>query len=198
MLPTLLQQGRVLYYSGYMNSFNSLLFSRRSRRIFLDRPVEEEKIGELIEAALASPTSRNLEPCVFIVISDKDRLAALSEVKPHGASFVAGAPLAIAVAADTEKSDVWIEDASIASIDIQMAAEALGLASCWVQIRRRKTSAGEASSRAAADLLNLPGNFEVLSLIAIGYSEEKREARTAGELSRNHVYREQFGTDYSS
>jgi nitroreductase len=153
----LLQPGRFLFYSNGMNIFNSLLFSRRSRRSFLDRPVEKEKTEELIEAALG-----------------------------------------IAVAADTEKSDVWIEDASIASIDIQMAAEALGLASCWVQIRRRKTPADESSSRAAALLLNLPGQFEVLSLIAVGYSEEKREPRTGRELSREHVYREQYGTDYSS
>lgn len=181
-----------------MNSFNTLLLSRRSRRTFLPAPVEKEKIDELVEAALASPTGRNLEPWTFVVVRDRDAIGELSRVKPHGAAFAAGAPLVIAVAADTEKTDVWVEDASIASICIQLAAEALGLGSCWVQLRLRTNEKGESSSRRAAGLLGLPGKFEVLSLIALGYSDEARAPRRPEELSRERVHDGRYGTPYSS
>lgn len=54
-----------------------------------------------------------------------------------GAAFLADAAMAVVVMADPLASDVWIEDASIASIMIQLQAEDLGLGSCWIQVRER-------------------------------------------------------------
>ena len=64
----------------------------------------------------------------------------LYEVITHGASFLGDAALAIVVTADPLASDVWIEDASIASLMIQLQAEDMGLGSCWIQIRERYTA----------------------------------------------------------
>jgi len=117
--------------------FIELLKKRRSIRQFKDKPVEKEKIDLLIEAALRSPSSRSLNPWEFIVITDKSTLYELSCSKPHGASFLKNAALGIAIIADPEKCDVWIEDSSIASTYIQLAVESIGLKSCWIQIRKR-------------------------------------------------------------
>ena len=62
--------------------------------------------------------------------------------RASGADFLKDAPLAIVVLADPLASDVWIEDASIASILIQLQAEDLGLGSCWIQVRERYTATG--------------------------------------------------------
>lgn len=69
-------------------------------------------------------------------------LKELSHCKEQASSFIADAALAIVVMADPLASDVWIEDASIASIMIQLQAEDLGLGSCWVQVRERFTATG--------------------------------------------------------
>jgi len=101
--------------------FLDLISNRRSIRKFKDKPVSKEKINSLIEAALRSPSSRSINPWRFIFIEDKNLLENLSEAKPHGATFLKEAALGIVVCCDISKSDVWIEDASIASIFIHMA-----------------------------------------------------------------------------
>ena len=152
-----------------------LLKKRKSVRNFSSEDVEKDKIDRLLQAALLSPSSRNFDPWEFIAVTDRELIAALSESKKSGATFLKNAPLVIAVAADREKSDVWIEDASIASIIIQLEAETLGLGSCWVQIRRRVTASGDKSEDYVRKILNIPDRYAVLSLIGTGYPEKKED-----------------------
>jgi nitroreductase len=74
----------------------------------------------------------------FVVVTDTAVLEKLSTAKPHGATFLRNAALGIVICADPQISDVWIEDASIASIITHLAATSLNLGSCWIQIRERK------------------------------------------------------------
>ena len=67
--------------------------------------------------------------------------------------------LAIVVMADPLASDVWIEDAAIASIMIQLQAEDLGLGSCWVQVRERFTATGMPSDEFVHGILDIPCSF---------------------------------------
>ena len=117
--------------------FMKLLEKRRSIRKFTEQTVEPEKVQVLIEAALRSPSGRGINPWEFIVVEDRKLLSKLADAKQHGAAFLKGAPLGIVVCANPEKSDTFVEDASIASIIIQLAAESLGLGSCWIQMRNR-------------------------------------------------------------
>jgi nitroreductase len=181
-----------------MNSFNTLLLQRRSSRNFLPKPVEKEKEEELITAALASPSSRNLRPWEFIIVRDKAKIAALSRTKPHGAAFLAEAPLAIVVAADPQKNDVWVEDCSIASINIQLAAESAGLGSCWIQLHLRKHESGSSASRKAAEIVGLPDQFEVLSIIALGYPREQHKPLTKEDLLKEKAHLGSYGSPYFS
>jgi nitroreductase len=174
--------------------FLDLLESRRSLRKFKDRPVEKEKIDSLVEAALRSPSSRGLNPWEFIVITDKSLLAELAGCKPHGASFLKNAPLGIVILADPERCDVWVEDGSIASIFIHLAAHSLGLGSCWIQVRKRmydeKTSAGQY----IASRLGIPDGLEVESIVAVGYPD----SRLPGHLKKNLGYRKVHGNRYGN
>ena len=110
--------------------FLTLIQKRRSIRRYLPWPVEKDKIDDLIEAALRAPSSRGFNPWKFIFVTKRDLLKKLSDTKTHGSSFLRNATLGIVVCADAIKSDVWVEDASIASIFIQLAAESIGLGSC--------------------------------------------------------------------
>ena len=119
-------------------TFFELLKSRRSIRQYSDQKIEEEKISQLTAAALMSPASKRSNPWEFIVVEEKEMLKKLSECRNNGSQMLAGAPLAVVVLADTSKSDVWIEDVSIAALIIQLQAQDLGLGSCWVQIYNRE------------------------------------------------------------
>jgi nitroreductase len=173
--------------------FLSLVQKRRSIRRYLDKPVEPEKVDRLIEAALRAPSSRGFNPWNFVVVTDSVLLEKLSKAKPHGASFLKDASLGIAVCADPEKCDVWIEDASIASIYIHLAAESMELGSCWIQIRKRMHDQTKTAEQYIRELLNIPENFNVESMIAIGYPAEIKSPHSKEDLQYEKVHYNLYG-----
>jgi nitroreductase len=170
-----------------------LLRRRRSTRQFTSRPIEADKLKALVEAAVRAPTSRGRNPWEFIVVTDQALLEKLGSAKVHGAALLTGAPLAIVVAADPARSDVWTEDCSIAATLIQLTAEDLGLGSCWVQIRLRQHATGCRSSDYVRMLLGLPANHEVACIIGIGYPVHTRPGHPDDSLPYNQVHRDRFG-----
>lgn len=110
-----------------MENFSDLITKRRSMRKFTEEELTQEEVVSLLKAALMSPTSKRTNCWQFIAVDDKETLAKLSICKESGSAFIKDAALAIVVLANPLVSDVWIEDASIASIMIQLQAEDLGL-----------------------------------------------------------------------
>ena len=117
-----------------MDQFQQLLLRRRSIRKFTDQLLTPDQTKMILEAALLSPTSKNSRSWEFIAVEDKEMLLKLSRCKPNSGSLIANAALAIVVLGNPILSDAWVEDASIASINMQLQAESLGLGSCWVQV----------------------------------------------------------------
>ena len=107
-------------------------------------------------------------------------------------SFLSGAKLAIVVVANPDKSDVWIEDASIASIIIQLAAQSLGLGSCWIQVRQRFHNKEKSAEEYVRELLQIPEKYCVESIIAIGYPDEKKEPHDESKLPYGKIHYEWF------
>lgn len=169
-----------------------LLKQRRSIRKFQQRAVEPEKIEQLSEALLRAPTSRNLQPCQFIVVDDPQLIKNLARSKAHGTGFLDTAPLAVVVAADLERSDVWVEDSSISAIIVQLAAEEIGLKSCWGQLRMRPHNDEQSASDYVKQLLDVPAGFEVPIIIGIGYPDEEKEGHTRESLLFKKVHRNRF------
>jgi len=173
--------------------FIDLLRTRRSIRQFQDKAVEQEKIDTLVEAVLRAPSSRSLNPWEFIVVTDSNKLVDLAMAKPHGGSFIKNAPLAIVVCADPSQCDVWIEDCSIASIILHLAAADLGLGSCWVQIRKRDHDAETSAEEYIKKMLKLPDHMVVETIIAIGYAKEEKPGHPTSSLPFKKVHKEKFG-----
>ncbi|MFV0435979.1 MAG: nitroreductase family protein [Desulfopila sp.] len=171
-----------------------LLRKRRSIRRFAPRAVEQEKIDYLIESVLRVPSSRSTSPWEFVVVQDSVMLKALAKAKPHGAGFVANAPLVIVVCADPQKCDVWVEDASIAALTLHLAATDLGLGSCWVQIRLREHDGAHLATDYVARQLALPSGLEVEAMVAIGYSQEDKKGHPGDTLLRQRVHFERYGS----
>lgn len=172
-----------------------LLRNRRSIRKFKPTALENEKIAVLKEALLRSPSSRGINPWEFIFIDNKDTLKTLSSSKMHGSEFLDNSVLGIVVLGDETKSDVWIEDCSIASIIVQLTAHDLGLGSCWVQIRNRNHSEGVTSEQFIQKLLNIPSHMRVLSMIGIGYPDEEKHPVPQERLQAEKIHYNGYGKE---
>lgn len=164
-----------------------LLYKRRSVRKYKEEKVEEEKVEKILKAALLSPSGRSLKPWEMIVVDDREALARLSKAKKSGAALIEGAPLAIAVIADEEKSGTWIEDTSILCTIMQLEIEKLGLGSCWVQIRMREDADGNKSEDIVKNILGIPERFRVEAIVAIGYKDEEKKAYTEADIDMAKV-----------
>ncbi len=175
-----------------MTSFFELLKSRCSIRKYLDKPVEQEKIKLITSAALMSPASKRSNPWEFVVVQDQEMISKISESREHSSQFLTGAPLAIVVLADTTKSNIWIEDASIASIIIQLQVQDLGLGSCWIQIYNRQKDEKTSSENYVRNLLNVPEKFAILSIISIGYPNEDRKPFEIDKLGQEKIHSEKY------
>ena len=172
--------------------FFEVLRRRRSVRRFQNRAVPRELVEGLLEAAFLSPSSFNRRPWHFIVVDDREKLRALSKAKP-GASGLATAPIAIVVTADGSRSDVWVEDASIAAEHIQLAAFELGLGAFWVQIRNRNHDERRTAEEYVRELLGIPPNYRVLCIIGVGYPAEKKPPHGDEALEWEKVSHNRFG-----
>lgn len=175
-----------------MNSFFELLKTRRSIRKYLHQPVETEKIQQITNAALMSPSSKRSNPWEFVVVQDKDMLEKLAECRLHGSHFLAESPLGIVVLANTEKSDIWMEDASIAAIIMQLQAHDLELGSCWIQVYGRKTDEDISSEEYIRSLLSIPENFSVLCILSIGYPDEERKPYDESKFPKEKIHYDKF------
>ena len=176
-----------------MENFSELIKNRRSMRKFTEEELSQEQVVTLLKATLMSPTSKRSNSWQFIAVDDKEILKQLAHCKEQASSFIADAALAIVVTADPLASDVWIEDASIASILIQLQAEDLGLGSCWVQVRERQAANGMPSDEFVREVLDIPLQLQVLSIIAIGHKGMERKPFNEDHLQWEKIHINKFG-----
>lgn len=173
-----------------------LLKKRRSIRKYQKQPIARPEVEQLIKAALLSPSSRNLKPCEFVLVSDPEMLQKLSLSKTNGSKFLQDAALGIVVLADSNKSDVWIEDASIASLILHLTAESLQLGSCWIQIRNRFHNDNQTAEQYIRTLLGIPDSYNVETIIAIGYPAERKSPTNESALNFSKVHDGMFSVAY--
>ena len=162
-------------------------------RKFTDEELTQDQVVMLLKAALMSPSSKRSNCWQFVIVDDEELLDRLSYCKEQSASFIKDAALAVVVMADPLASDVWIEDASIASIMIQLQAEDLGLGSCWVQVRERFTSDGIPSNEYVHQVLDIPLQLQVLSIIAIGHKGMERKPFNEEHLQWEKIHLNKYG-----
>lgn len=156
--------------------YSEVVASRHSVRRFTDEAVDRSIIDDIIDEALTAPSSRNSKSTGFMVIDEPSVIEAMSEMRDHGSKFMAGAPAAIVVLGDTDKTDLWIENCSISATYIMLSAVDKGLGSCWVHVNGRpRDSKDESKGTAEAylrELLGIKDNMKVLCVIALGYEAE--------------------------
>jgi len=155
---------------------------RRSIRKYTDRPVEREKIEQVLEAARQAPSWKNRQCWRFLVLQDAAKKQAILDAFPDdnpGKKAIALAPAVIVVCADPDESGVengieyYIADTAIAFTHLCLAAHAIGLGTCWMGWY------DEASIREA---LVIPGGLRVVGITPIGYPDQEPKPRPRKEL----------------
>ena len=173
------------------NELFELARRRRSCRKFTGEKIPDEIVDEILNVALLAPSSWGGHPIEFVVVRDKSMLQKIARCKRMGAGPLPQADVAIVVMANTTGLELWIEDAAVASTYILLAAEQFNVGACWIHIRNR------AGQRTTADeeireLLNVPDNFSVLNVVALGVKGETKSARTTKDLQLKNIHREKF------
>ena len=147
--------------------FIDIVRSRKSCRLFSDVPLEDGEIDLIMAAGRLAPSSRQLKDVRLVPVRDEGLIRRLALCKDSSTTPLETATFAVIVAADPDVCDVWIEDASIATIMMQMEAEDLGIGSCWIQVRLR-TGNGNPAEDFVKREAGLDGNLKVLSIVAFG------------------------------
>lgn len=172
-----------------MKNFSNLVQQRRSMRKFTDENISNDDMKLILRAALMSPSSKGLHGYEFAIIDNPETLKALSTCKDRGAEFLADAKIAIVVMGDKEVSDVWIEDASVASTMIMLQAEDLNIGSCWIQVRNRKDVNGNDAEDNVRKIINMPEKFGIVSIIALGKKGMERKPQNEERLLWDKIHR---------
>lgn len=142
---------------------------RRSVRRYLDRPIEDEKLMQVLEAARLAPSARNLQNWKFIVVKDEKTRAKLAEYA-RNQDFIAKAPIVIAACGtDTDYKMTcgqfaYTINVAIAIDHMTLAALELGLSTCWI---------GAFYEDNVKDLLGVPKDVSVVALLPLGYAAEE-------------------------
>jgi nitroreductase len=141
--------------------------TRRSKRLFLNKKISEEKINQILECAINAPSSMNCQPWHFVIVKEeykKERLARLKSEENR--QHILTAPITIVVCIDTEKSPSrYVEDGVMAAQNILIAAHDLELGSVYV------TGYNPSDSSVANELreiLSIPEKILPIAILPIG------------------------------
>ncbi len=143
--------------------FVDVVASRRSVRAYQDKPVEQEKLDRILEAARWAPSWANKQSPHFIVITDKTKIA---ELAGEFRVWLKQAPVVVVACADPERSgfhdemDYFLVDVGIALQQLVLAATAEGLGTCWV---------GAFAENHLRQALEVPEGIKIVAYTPLGY-----------------------------
>jgi len=144
------------------NDFLEFLKKRRSIRSYQDKMIPDSEINMILEAARWTPSASNRQPWEFIIIKDREILKALSNIAFYG-KFLANASIAIAIIGKVSTNPrFYIQDTTLASMNIMLMAWSLGIGTCWIGTLQRER---------AKEILNIEKNDYLLTILPLGYIE---------------------------
>ncbi len=155
------------------------IFERRSIRRYNDTNIEDDIINELIKAGMNAPSSWNSKPWEFIIVSDKDKLNNLSTVTEFS-SMLKDANKAIVVIGKDEKKH-WQQDLAACTQNILLMATEKNIGSCWIGI-----APDDKNESNVKNILDIPNEYRVFSIISLGYSDIKKEINNNFDLNKIH------------
>jgi nitroreductase len=168
-----------------------LIASRRTIRLFQQKPVPYGMLEPIVDAARLAPTARNAQPLEFIAVDSDGPLSGMFDCMGMGGelsrdSFQGKEPMAyIVILVNKEIETKWTQyDAGIASQNIMLSAWGQGIGSCLLAKINRD---------GIRELLNVPVSYEIDLVVALGYPAEQSVAEDARPGTEMHYYRDKDG-----
>jgi nitroreductase len=164
----------------------SVIHNRKSVRNFTGESVTQNEIDILLKAAMAAPSAVNCQPWEFIVVTDRNTLDTLGNALPFAKMiFKAGAAIVVCgVPAEAHKQmdEYAVIDSTLASQNILLGAEAIGLGAIW-------TAAYPYPDRmkSVKTILNIPENIIPLNVIPVGHptgDDKPKEKFNSGKIHK--------------
>ena len=160
-------------------TFLELVKARYSCRKLTDKAIEPEKISRILEAAIAAPTAKNLQPYKIWKISSPESLAKVKQVT--NSTFGAGLVMVVGV----KKEEAFVRpfdglnyaeiDGSIVATHLMLAVKAEGLDTTWV---------GMFDAFKLQSLFDEMKGYELIALFPIGYADESAKPSSRHEDRR--------------
>jgi len=141
----------------------NLLKNRRSIRSFQDKPIPDEQIDMILEAGRWTPSASNKQPWEFIVVKNKDIIKKLEKTATYG-KFIGEAPILIAIVGKVKQNPRWyVQDTSLASMNMMLMAWSLKIGTCWI---------GSMDREKAKQILGVIEDDFLLTILPFGYPGE--------------------------
>jgi len=161
--------------------------SRTSIRKFdPTKAVSDEAVEKILKAGMCAPSAMNKQPWEFVVIRDPVQLKAIGDALPYS-RVENGAKVAIVVCGNLDNGlpgrgkEYWIHDCSAASMNILLAAKALGLGAVWTGVYP-----GEDRIAAVRKIVGIPEGYAPLNVIPIGAPAENPPSKDKWNPSKVH------------
>jgi nitroreductase len=163
----------------------SVIHSRKSVRNFVPgKTVDRETLNTIVRTGMAAASAMNLQPWQFVVIDDHAIMDSLAAGLPY-AKMLHQASAAIVVCGDstvrTKDFAFWEFDCSLASGNVLLAAEAMGLGAVWTAVHPDKTRIST-----VRNILHLPENIVPLNVIPIGYPTGTDKPKDKYDSGKTH------------
>lgn len=162
---------------------------RGSIRSYQDRDIPEDVMEKILEAGRLAQSAGNRQPWEFVVVEGEELKRKLAEVA-NNQGFVGEAAAVIVCVADPENCghvgslDSFLVDVGIAMENMALVSWENGLGSCWI---------GAYHERKLKDLLGIPENLRVVSILTLGYPAEEPSPKKRKDLDQI-VHHEKYGT----
>ena len=163
--------------------FIDVIKNRRSIREYSDKPVPDDALNHVLEAARLAPSGKNAQAWKFVVIRDAAKRQKLAEAANQ--PFIGKAPVIIAPVALTPERLMlcgvpsYAVDMGIAMEHIVLAAFNEGLGTCWI---------GAFSQEKAREALGVPDKYRVVTVMPLGYPAQNPAARPRKSLEEIVCY----------
>lgn len=166
------------------------IFTRRSVRNFnLDKKLTYEELCDICRAGMTTPSARNQQPWRFLIIDDESIIEKLSQVIVKSTMKLSNANTYIAVLGCKDAPNEGMEpcDLSASIMSMMYYARSKNLGTCWIGVY-----GSEERSNLVSEILNVPDNLFVFSLMAIGYPSDLSCFFDVDRFDINKIYHNKF------
>lgn len=164
------------------------LLTRRSIRQYTHQQVDQSDITDIVKAGMYAPSARNQQIWEFVIVTDKNKLAQLSDGLPT-APMAKNAAFAVIVCADQDRAtagEYWEQDCAAAMENMLLACHAKGIGAVWVGMHPH-----EDRENVAKKVCAIPEKIKVHSLIIAGYPE--KNAQEAQRFHPEFIHQNEWG-----